>query len=106
MRLTSVSKQPPKVCPKCGCNVAQKWGKVKRWGDVWQRWRCDNDRCGHIWTGAPEEKPEERNGLDTVPYVVMRCPECESERTFVTKTMRPIRYHECRTCRATFKSEE
>jgi DNA-directed RNA polymerase subunit RPC12/RpoP len=44
----------------------------------------------------------------TIYYRPVRCPQCGSKETVVTKKKKdsPIRYHRCEACKATFKSVE
>ena len=41
-----------------------------------------------------------------VIYYIIRCPKCGSEKTSVSRTLRPIRYHKCGDCGHNFKSVE
>jgi len=39
----------------------------------------------------------------TVTVQQARCPVCDSNRVYVTRTVRPIRYMRCHECHHTFK---
>lgn len=57
-------------------------------------------------------KPEIRNtkiktqNHHAVIYHVIRCPVCDSKKTKIARTARPIRWHKCIKCGHTFKSVE
>ena len=91
-------------CPRCGCNDVTTAGQGMRWGKPWRKSRCNH--CGKTWSAAPEERPDQEAALPAVTYFVLNCPHCGSEKTRVTHTQRPQRYHECHDCRNTFKSYE
>jgi transposase-like protein len=90
-------------CPACGCNDVARAGRVSIWGQIWQRWSCNF--CGKTFDLAPEEKPEDRK---VVIYPIMICPypDCGSDKTHVTSTQRPYRYHKCDECGRTWTSME
>jgi transposase-like protein len=88
-------------CPRCQCNDIEKAGRTMQWGKSWQRWQCNE--CGHDWTAAPEEKPEEKY---LTQYLKTQCPACGSIHTLVTSTRDEARYHKCQDCGRNFKSIE
>ena len=56
--------------------------------------------------GAKRELPE-LSTPKVVVYHVIRCPVCNSTRVPVyCSDYKPVRYHKCRDCKATFKSIE
>ena len=93
-------------CPKCGCNDVSTAGRAMRWGKPWNKFRCNH--CGRTWSAAPPEKPEhsQRAPLPSVDYPIITCPHCRSDRTKVTSTRSPERYHTCSDCGENFKSYE
>lgn len=113
-------------CPNCGCTDAHAIGTTERWGRTSTRYRCNH--CRSTWSvrepwgppppaaqGPPPEpsRPaghaepvEAQPPADGVAFVPTRCPECGSAETRVTKTRRPVRYHRCNDCGASFKSTE
>lgn len=110
-------------CPACGCNASTiitrgRGTRTAKDGDVTNTIistrRCDNDQCGRLWTHseaeqpapAAESPPAPPPRRDGVTYYVIRCPKCQSKRTKVTSTRKPIRLHKCLECQNTFKSVE
>lgn len=101
------------ACPRCGCEDSRVLDRAKWWGRVNCSRRCA--ACGHQFS-APEvehatagvEMPEAEEPQESasVTFHVIRCPHCGGEKTRVTKTMRPVRYHRCRGCGQNFKSVE
>jgi len=80
-------------CAKCGCpDIISRKGQMV----------CRN--CGKPWfrRRAPVVEQEPKRLL----YHILRCPACRSEKTRVTRTMRPIRYHKCKDCDHNFSTEE
>ena len=120
-------------CPRCGCNaVARLRDAGSRFGVPIRRLRCGH--CGHTWQHRdpwpttkrppataedlepawaedPEPAESEPPAAEVSPggaviFHPVRCPDCGSDDTKVTSTRRPVRYHKCRGCGATFKSVE
>ncbi len=105
-------------CPRCGCQDASEVRQVVRWGQPSQRRQCRH--CGYTWTVSvaaraqtaedpgpdlsPKDAGPDRSG--TIAYHVVHCPTCGGGKCPVTCTHRPVRYHKCRDCGATFKSIE
>ena len=54
----------------------------------------------------PPPPPDDVSPGGAVRYHVVRCPKCQSDRTKITSTQRPVRYHKCKACGHTFKSVE
>lgn len=94
---------PPR-CPECGCNESEPIAKKTRWGLPVEKRQCGF--CRHVFPWQTDEGGDGPPITNGVTYHIIRCPECSSEDTVVTRTMRPIRYHRCRGCGANFKSVE
>ena len=68
-----------------------------------------SERSHRIREAVPKEKMSVINtgdGVQTVIWHVIKCPECGSTKVPVQHTNRPIRYHKCADCGETFKSVE
>lgn len=86
-------------CPKCGCNQVELVRAGELAGRPWAMYACGH--CADTFRiGAPP--PEGR----TVVYNPVRCPACNSKDCPVHTTRRRTRYHKCRDCGASFKSQE
>lgn len=83
-------------CTQCGCRQSQVIASGVVWGKPYARRLCS--ACRHEW-----ETP-----TDNVRYPVVCCPFCNADgrRTEVTST-RPhgVRYHRCKDCRLSFRSD-
>lgn len=96
-------------CPECGCRDTE---EIASGGSHWFRmpgakkqpdssgapsYRCNH--CGRTFMPS----------LDTIEYVVNKCPRCGKKKPPVTGTRRfksqTVRYHKC-TCGKTFRSIE
>jgi len=82
------------ACRRCGCKDFRKLGPREFCR------HCGKPRVHHVQ--APPEPPKP----DGVTYHILRCPHCGSDKTRITRTARPIRYHKCKTCDCNFKSVE
>lgn len=78
-------------CPKCESNGTHQLSSDP------PRFVCEY--CGHRWHAR-------REGVRTVIYRPVRCPECESKECPVQNSRLPIRYHKCRDCGTSFRSKE
>jgi len=95
-------------CPRCGCEDSDRTGSASSWAGPRSRFTCNH--CGHRFTAAdPEDavvpEPAE-DAIRPVIFHVIRCPYCQSMKTQVTSTRRPIRWHRCGACGKPFKSVE
>lgn len=110
-------------CPRCGCRDTEVLQAPRP--DAWFA-RAGRARCRHCGRSfivtadadaaipaGPEPEPSAPIESDDPPredgvvrYVLVRCPECGSSDTAITRTSRPIRYHKCRACNHAFKSVE
>lgn len=100
-------------CRNCGCMDCEAHGRAAKWGDTWQRWRCNN--CGEVFSAAPKKPPEPLFAslaqLDAVIFSLVKCRRCKSTRTKITRTLKAddqprVRYHKCLECGNNFKSVE
>jgi len=97
-------------CPKCGYQQSELVSEGHRVTTVDGQRRTEAvelRRCGfcrsqfrHQVAAGPVEPAY------AVAYVLLRCPHCRSQRTRVTSTRKPIRYHQCQDCMRPFKSVE
>lgn len=96
-------------CPKCACLDGENLHFVKWWGQSQVKRRCRH--CRHEWlipwdlSPAEPEKPAPTTDRP-VAFPMIHCPACESAKTHVTSTRRPIRHHKCDACGHCFKSHE
>ncbi len=90
-------------CPQCGADFGDDLG-VNAFREMVTR--CGS--CDTIYeTRVTELTPvDETPGKAIVPYLIVRCPHCDSEDTFINGTNRPVRYHRCRSCNNPFQSLE
>ena len=86
----------PKECARCGCKDIITKGARKFCR------HCGKPYIHHLEKAEPPPPPKP----DGVTYHVMRCPDCNSDKVRVTRTVRPIRYHKCKDCGCNFKSVE
>ena len=92
-------------CPGCGCRDTQLLQKVTDWGDPAERRRCNH--CGKKFTARIESAELERdNAKHCVEYPLLTCPYCDSIKTRVQSTRRPLRQHTCLDCEEAFQSIE
>lgn len=91
-------------CPRCGCRDCRVESTYKRWGKPFATVRCAHCNKRHEAPQAAEsDKPTEpETNPATWPYP--KCPACNSSRTKVRRTKKPIRYQECVACGHKFKS--
>ena len=96
------------ACPECGCEDSQVIARGSRWGKPTERRLCNN--CGRTFTADVKANGEkmaaDSAGAEPIIYQIIKCPRCGSEDTYIAHTCRPVRYHKCRACDATFKSVE
>lgn len=102
-------------CPECGCEDITVIREpdatpLGYWFDTGEA-RCNY--CGQHFRFKNEPKKEEPPEPDPddlppgfVAYHVIRCPECNSDKTKTTSTRRPIRWHKCHICGHAFRSKE
>lgn len=89
-------------CPRCQCNDLEAVGTTILKGIPMRRYHCQE--CGATTSAARERV--KASIAEAVTFHILTCPACASADTFVTSTMRPIRYHKCRNCGQAFKSVE
>jgi len=90
------------ACPTCDCEMSSIMRRYEAWGRQFERRLCRH--CGREFAVPVEEvEPKKPDG---VVYHVLRCPACNSADVKTTSTQRPVRYHKCGGCSATFKSIE
>lgn len=88
-------------CIKCGCRDAQSLGAVEYFGREYERRQCRH--CAAVYRVSVRV---EADAGETVTYHATRCPSCNSARTRVRSTQRPVRHHKCEACGHCFKSVE
>ncbi len=91
-------------CTTCGCPDVEVERDPNPAG-----WFADGvahcNECGQVFSfRAPKEAREEAE--KAAIYQPVQCPLCGSIDVPVQRTVKPVRYHQCRGCGANFKSIE